>query len=975
METTAKTARIEDLLAHAEWLRRLAGRLVSPAELDDLVQETWKAAVRSPPKGDPQDARPWLARVLRNLARNRWRTRTRADRVIAAAPPPPAPLSPDVLLERARTERRLADVVLTLEEPYRSTILLRYYEGKSAAEMAAALGIPAGTVRWRLSEAIERLRRKLDEQHGGDRERWRALLLPIAHLPAKGAAGAGALVLATKKAAGLLALLAGATLVILGVAWVLERARMPEAPAGAGVELRVEADRRVKTTFVASGQTPAAGAASVEGLVLDPEGRPIAGARVALSGGAKAADSDRQGKFQLTDVPPGHYVATASDRQWTAAFSSPFVLAPGGRHQIVLRLSGGGQTIEGQIVDVGGGAIPGARVFVERGYPWTKNAGRRYETVADAAGRYRLVLEPREYHVRASAPGYATEELTVALTRPLRRDIQLHAAARAAGQVIDRRSGQPAADALVMLVPAWRSPAGGRIARSDGQGLFFLDDVQPGNYQLYASGDGAVAVGGPLSIAPLQAVDGLVLQLEKGASLGGRITDQQGGGVAGVEVRLRSADVPAAGFRARTRTTSDGGYLLEGLLPGSYRLIVDGGDVGLVGHEQIIQVSSGPPGRLDLKLAAAPLVTGRVVGGDGRAIPGVMVRLERASATSGGPEAEAAVTDDEGRFRVILVASGAMVLTAWEPERGVASLPLDIAPSDRDRHFELRLGRGSSIAGQVRFEDGAPVAGASVAVTRQAGTVIYDSATTGDDGRFEIGSLMPGRYAVRARRKGGPWNEWIDGERPDVKLVEVAANEQKTAVELVVPRGGKRIAGVVQLADGAPAAGSQVIARADDGTSWKPPAEILEHAARVGEDGRFVLEDLDGGNIFILWATRPGLPDVRQAAVAAGRGDVVLRFTAPAGIAGAVRTSDGKPVTDFTIAIAHSPAQGGAAERVREPQAVRAPDGRFSVDGLAAASYELRVSSALGASASRVLTLVAGERKTGVDFVLQSGPR
>lgn len=37
-------------------------------------------------------------------------------------------------------------------------------------EIARAQGIPAGTVRWRLSEGLRRLRAQLDEAHGGNRE-------------------------------------------------------------------------------------------------------------------------------------------------------------------------------------------------------------------------------------------------------------------------------------------------------------------------------------------------------------------------------------------------------------------------------------------------------------------------------------------------------------------------------------------------------------------------------------------------------------------------------------------------------------------------------------------------------------------------------------------------------------------------------------------------------------------------------------
>src|SRR5262245_64613195 len=66
------TATPEELLEHAPWLRRLAATLVAgDAAADDLVQETWLAALRHPPSaGAAGELRPWLARVARNLASN-----------------------------------------------------------------------------------------------------------------------------------------------------------------------------------------------------------------------------------------------------------------------------------------------------------------------------------------------------------------------------------------------------------------------------------------------------------------------------------------------------------------------------------------------------------------------------------------------------------------------------------------------------------------------------------------------------------------------------------------------------------------------------------------------------------------------------------------------------------------------------------------------------------------------------------------
>ncbi|MBZ0235405.1 MAG: RNA polymerase sigma factor, partial [Deltaproteobacteria bacterium] len=152
------------LLEHAAWLRRLAVALVGDGGgADDLVQETWLAALRRPP-ADDRPVRPWLRRVLENGARFRWRgARNRAareERVASLAEAEAA--SPAELLERHETQQLLARLVGELDEPYRATILLRYAEGLTPTEIARHLDVPAGTVRWRLKEGLARLRAGLD---------------------------------------------------------------------------------------------------------------------------------------------------------------------------------------------------------------------------------------------------------------------------------------------------------------------------------------------------------------------------------------------------------------------------------------------------------------------------------------------------------------------------------------------------------------------------------------------------------------------------------------------------------------------------------------------------------------------------------------------------------------------------------------------------------------------------------------------
>jgi RNA polymerase sigma factor (sigma-70 family) len=169
------------LLAHARWMETLAACLVKQAhDVEDVVQETWLAAIWHPPDSD-RSPRPWLGEVLRNVVRMRSRSflRRRHHEQAAALEPTAEQNTPHGLLERAQLHQLVVELVMGLPEPYRGTVLLRFFEGRTPAEISEQHGVPAGTVRWRLNESLRRLRIELDRR-AGDRERWRALLAPLA---------------------------------------------------------------------------------------------------------------------------------------------------------------------------------------------------------------------------------------------------------------------------------------------------------------------------------------------------------------------------------------------------------------------------------------------------------------------------------------------------------------------------------------------------------------------------------------------------------------------------------------------------------------------------------------------------------------------------------------------------------------------------------------------------------------------------
>ncbi len=71
METNSESIELEGLMVHAQWVRRLADALVGSAcDAEDVVQETWLAAMLRPPESG-ENLRAWLATVLRNVVRQR----------------------------------------------------------------------------------------------------------------------------------------------------------------------------------------------------------------------------------------------------------------------------------------------------------------------------------------------------------------------------------------------------------------------------------------------------------------------------------------------------------------------------------------------------------------------------------------------------------------------------------------------------------------------------------------------------------------------------------------------------------------------------------------------------------------------------------------------------------------------------------------------------------------------------------------
>ena len=182
---------------HAGVYRFLLHLTRDPHLADDLTQETFAAAWA---KGDGfrGEAAPgtWLHRIAYgkfvDARRGRRRAEALADRLgrQRREPQTPDPLETILADEAAR---RLYEAVQGLEDPAdRAVVVLHYWQGMSFRAMAAVLGEPVGTVKWRTSRALGRLRARLEaEGDDADEASARAGGGAADLAPAAGAAGPG----------------------------------------------------------------------------------------------------------------------------------------------------------------------------------------------------------------------------------------------------------------------------------------------------------------------------------------------------------------------------------------------------------------------------------------------------------------------------------------------------------------------------------------------------------------------------------------------------------------------------------------------------------------------------------------------------------------------------------------------------------------------------------------------------------------
>jgi RNA polymerase sigma-70 factor (ECF subfamily) len=140
------------------------------ADAEDATQEAFVKAYYALDRFRPDAAfRPWILRIVANEARNRVRSERRretltlrlADDGPSGRPSGASAQAPEAAVISSERARTLLSALAELPERDRLVVSCRYLLELTEAETATALGMRPGTVKSRLSRALEKLRARL----------------------------------------------------------------------------------------------------------------------------------------------------------------------------------------------------------------------------------------------------------------------------------------------------------------------------------------------------------------------------------------------------------------------------------------------------------------------------------------------------------------------------------------------------------------------------------------------------------------------------------------------------------------------------------------------------------------------------------------------------------------------------------------------------------------------------------------------
>lgn len=696
--------------------------------------------------------------------------------------------------------------------------------------------------------------------------------------------------------------------------------------------------------------------------VLDPEGRPLAGARVWAVGREREEEgrswnfwhpawrwgsSDAEGiatlarseeeELRLSVFVPGHPVLDA-------------LLFPDQAAIEVRAVAGCPRRVE--VRDPAGKPVAGAVVLSD-----SFSASRGWVLGTTAADGGLTILAPCERRARldveTSDGGHADAVLEPGAPGQPAVQIALLPAIRWDGRVVTAESAEPVAGALV-----WSENDPGVAVRTDARGRYSLSVSRTAPVYAFS----AVVAGRALdchaqAFAPgatqVQAA-GPTLSMSTGSQVEGMVVDGSGAPVAGARIHGGYGAWSAAD--PQTLSDDEGRFRLE--TPPGHRMSYYKVLAVREGYAPSI-LEIGKPG-LDLShlmivLGPGRRIAGRIVDGESRPVAGAKLILRQALFASTDfpvrysfrPKDDPSLpgvtlSDAQGRFAIADLPAGTYDLGVLAPGFALAAR-LDLAVPEGEGTIDLGevvLSPGHDLEGFVADPQGRPIAGARVGLWEtawfesEAGELPFpeQEVRTDRDGRFLLGHLTTEHpISVGARHPGYAGYGWSAQHRIELPAAEPLRLVLQPTVWVtgrVVDEQGELV-GPARLE----------LVRVEG-----PEAPPQPWGSRdTNQDGTFALSFTEPEKMVLQAKAHGRLPSAPVAlASVADRRNVVLRVRTGEVLEGRLTDLEGRPLAGAWIRVLRG---GDQVDDPTQPAAVAVTDaaGRYRLTGLRAGTCTLGI--------------------------------
>jgi carboxypeptidase family protein len=512
-------------------------------------------------------------------------------------------------------------------------------------------------------------------------------------------------------------------------------------------------------------------------------------------------------------------------------------------------------------------------------------------------------------------------------------------AGRLSGRVLAADNGRAIKRARVFITAA-ELPSG-RGVLTDDSGVFDFADLPAGRYTLSASKNGFIGLsygqrrplqaGTPLQLVDGQQLKGIDFALPRGGVISGRVSDETGDVMPGVNVSVMRYQylqgdrrlVPAG----NAQTDDRGVYRVWGLNPGDYYVSAVTRGEGLGGR--------GGPGQ------ALAATLGR---GGGAALGG---RGGAAAAALGLGAAAAGSDQNQLMYAPTYYPGVGSVAEA----RAVA---VGVSQEVNDIDFGLQLVQTARVSGHVENPDGSWTAMGNVSLmpqgnVRNGGLGNMFGSRIGWDGQFSISNVPPGAYTLRAR------NNDRDAPLSASQPLSVAGGDIGNVV--VILETGASLAGTIVFEPGSTSPPSDVTQVRISAPSTEPDENTGPTPnPRINKDGTFTIDGVsvgahlirpNGGGGLRGWTLKSVTVegrDITDTPISVRSGqkirNVTLTFTDKVTeINGSITDAQSHAVTEYTVLAFSTDASVWRAQSRQIMTARTDQTGMFKIRGLPAGEY------------------------------------